>query len=299
MVRVVSVLILAEIVNFDCTEQLQGSLAWILVVWVSADHLKEAVHVALIDNSEHFLINPLEARGDELYRLLLVEEVPVDAEQVRRNVHVDMPGPRLNNREVLIAKVYIELICEVWREKNGHTHLLREAWEPRNPKLFFPFHLLALVGFVNLPGAVKQAFSFCVYVFTLVVNISTSINGRSVIVDDFHEASCVFAQIEVLLGIWVDVPFKHIELVSYFLPEKLKEEVEAHFTFAHIFSVFVYLQLHNLEVENVSFLIWIEHSDFDFVISGLKKTISKALDVFVSLDASILIFGLSFFRHSI
>ena len=193
-------MILTKIVNFDCAEQLQGSLAWILVGWVSADHLKEAVHVALVDNSEHFLVNPLEARGDELYRLFLVEEFPVDAEEVRGNVHVDVPSLRLDDREVLVAEVYVELICEVWREKNGHTHLLREAWVPRNPKLFFPFHLLALVGFVMLPG-VKHAISFFVYIFTLVVNVSASINGRSVVVDDFHEASCVFAQIEVLLGI--------------------------------------------------------------------------------------------------
>ena len=247
-------MILTKIVNFDCAEQLQGSLAWILVGWVSADHLKEAVHVALVDNSEHFLVNPLEARGDELYRLFLVEEFPVDAEEVRGNVHVDVPSLRLDDREVLVAEVYVKLICEVWREKNGHTHLLRKAWEPRNPKLFFPFHLLALVGFVILPG-VKHAISFFVYIFTLVVNISASINGRSVVVDDFHEASCVFAQIEVLLGIRVDVPHKLLELISYFLPEKLKEEVEAHSTFAHIVSVCVYLQFHNLEVENVRFLI--------------------------------------------
>ena len=72
MIRVESVLILVEIVNFDSAEQLQVSLAWISVVRVSAVHLEEAVYVALVDNPEHFLVNPLEARGNELHSLFLV-----------------------------------------------------------------------------------------------------------------------------------------------------------------------------------------------------------------------------------
>ena len=153
-------MILVEIINFDCTEEPQESLAWVLVVWVSAVHLKEAVHVALVHNPEHFLINPLEARRDKLCRLVLVKEFPVDAEHVRRNIHVDMPRLRLDDREVFVAEVYVELVCEVGREKHGHTHLLSEARVPRNPELFFPLDLLAFVLFIVAQSLPKHVLSF-------------------------------------------------------------------------------------------------------------------------------------------
>ena len=133
----------------------------------------------------------------------------------------------------------------------------------------------------------------------MVVNISSSIDCCGVIVDDFHEASSVFAQIEMLFWVRVNIPFKLIQFVSNLLSKQLKEEMEAHCTLAHILSVFMHLELHNLEVEEVGFLLRIEHFDIDFVISRLEKAMTELLDTFICLSASVLISSFSLFQHSI
>ena len=103
----------------------------------------------------------------------------------------------------------------------------------------------------------------------------------------------------MLLGICVHVPLKILELVSDSLPQKLKEEVETHFTFTHITIVFMDLQLHHLEVEEVRFLRRVEHSDFDTVIPGLEKSTTELVNSFVSLNSSFFVPRMSFFQHSI
>ena len=59
------------------------------------------------------------------------------------------------------------------------------------------------------------------------------------------------------------------------------------------------LELHYLEVEEVSLVLRVEHSDFDIVISGPEKATIEFLDCFVCLRSSVLIIRLSSLDHSV
>ena len=63
-----------------------------------------------------------------------------------------MSVPSLDDGEVLASEVYVQLVCEVWREKNRYTELIGEAWVPCNPIIFFPFYLLPVVLLISLLG---------------------------------------------------------------------------------------------------------------------------------------------------
>ena len=102
-----------QVVNLDCADEAQVPLFDVLILWVSRAHLEQAVEVAAIDYAEVPLGLPLKARANQLKCLFVVQVVPAGAEEVGRQLHVDVAVGGLEDLEVLRLEVDVELIGEV------------------------------------------------------------------------------------------------------------------------------------------------------------------------------------------
>jgi len=210
-----------------------------------------AVNVAQIDDPEGILGDPLESRANQLQGLFLLQVVPARAQEVAGDVHVDMPCSRLEYREVLVPEVHVELIGEVWRKKNGHTSSLSETREASDPELFTPLNLLSLVR-IKLLTAMVILKHLIIHGPASIINILSFVHRCRVFVDYFHEPTRVLAQVEILVGARIDVPFKVFQSGLLLLSQQLKEEMEADPALARFLGiVLMHLELHDLEVEKL------------------------------------------------
>ena len=102
-----------QVVYLDSANEAKVPLVDVLIHRVSRTHFEQAVEVAAIDHPETPLGLPLEARANQLKCLFVVQVVPAGAEQVGRQLHVDVAVGGLEDLEVLRLEVDVELIGEV------------------------------------------------------------------------------------------------------------------------------------------------------------------------------------------
>ena len=111
----------------------------------------------------------------------------------------------------------------------------------------------------------------------ITVDIDTSVDSSSEVIDDLHELGRVSTEVETLLETRTDVPIELFQLVIrvVILMDHVKEEVESKLDLVHILSHFsklvkpvrlsveilVNFHLHDLEVIFLNLLLRVEHSE--------------------------------------
>ena len=80
------------------------------------------------------------------------------------------------------------------------------------------------------------------------VNVTAVVNCCCEVVNYFHQAPCIMAQVEMLLWAIIDVPLELLKILLFFAPQQLKIEMESHFALATCFCILVVPQLHDFEV---------------------------------------------------
>ena len=66
----------------------------------------------------------------------------------------------------------------------------------------------------------------------------------------------------------INIPVKNLELTFFLFAQEFEEEVETKFTAALTLRVLINTKLHDLEVEEVCFLLRIENFDFNLRVVG-------------------------------
>lgn len=61
MFRIKLVLVFMEIIYFNSTEKFQISLFWVLIRIIRRFHLKKAVNIALVNDSEYLFSDPFKS----------------------------------------------------------------------------------------------------------------------------------------------------------------------------------------------------------------------------------------------
>ena len=203
--------------------------------YISSAHLEHAVHIALVDEAEYFVVDPFEARDNHLDRFLALQVEPTRVQQVCGYSDVHKPVRRLDDIELLLVQVDLELEGEVGREEEGDAGLLGKQFGiPLDPKLNLPLDELAVVfGQIFLRrldnGGLPQEIAI------IIVDGASIVDCCREVVDNLHHAHRILAQIEVLLRFVIDVPLEVLQLVVFIralLLKDVKEEVESHFAFA-------------------------------------------------------------------
>ena len=124
--------------------------------------------------------------------------MPRRANQVVRDVHVDVLGARFPDHQLLRLKIDVELVLEVGREKVRHARplgeVLREAFDV---VIYLPMDLLSAVIALDRLKAVTEVL---VLLKIFISNIDPVVNRCHEVVDHFHKLGRVIAQVESLAG---------------------------------------------------------------------------------------------------
>jgi len=125
-----------EIVHLDAAHELDvvGDLLLhltlaVLDILVGFSDAEDWVKISLVDDSKSGVIDPLEARSDDLDRCFSSDFVPIRVQEVFRNLQVNRLSVSLANDELLLAVVEVQLILEVRWEEEWYWGLSHQtAW---------------------------------------------------------------------------------------------------------------------------------------------------------------------------
>ena len=170
--------IFEKIINFYGANQLEIPLVDVLIVRVGRADFNHAVEIALIDEADYFLGDPLEARADELDSMFTGRILPNSRDEILWDKHVESLAFSFTDNELLLKVVKVKLEPEVWWKQVRHGRerekICRELFQTefRDPSN-------------------RLTSWFCTdWVFDLAVvliKIDSVVHRTDHVIDDFHE----------------------------------------------------------------------------------------------------------------
>ena len=106
--------IFEKIINFYGANQLEIPLVDVLIVRVGRADFNHAIEIALIDEADYFLGDPLEARADELDSMFTGRILPNSRDEILWDKHVESLAFSFTDNELLLKVVKVKLEPEVW-----------------------------------------------------------------------------------------------------------------------------------------------------------------------------------------
>ena len=196
-----------HIINFCNTDEPQEAWFDILVQWVIRANFKQAVQVAFVYDSKRFLRDPLEARCEQRDCSFAWKTLPDDINQVLWKVEVDKLSLCFLYLNLPLSIIEIELVVEVWGEEVGHTSLWgKPSGISLDVELGLPANLLTVILLNEVLWVCKLTMH--INCLTILVNIYSLINCCMLVIDNFKHPIRIFAKIEALFKVRVDIPLE-------------------------------------------------------------------------------------------
>ena len=153
--------------------------------------------------------------------------------------------------------------------------LHQTLWKSRNLELNCPSDFLTNVLIIMICRWFEPIDGICFFVQTSQclfpdLSLLSFVDSSCEVINNFHQAHCIFTEIESLTCIVIHIPVRAFLIGSFLWSEHFKVEMEKKFALISCFCVFVRLQLHYFEVVVFHVLVRIENFDVHSMISTVN-----------------------------